>query len=359
MSHFTVMVIGDDVDGQLQAFHEFECTGTDDQYVQDIDRTEEVRESFANATTRVARRISDGSIHRLYDEEGNYRPEFSRKTTGGTAWENGRTETFIPEGYEEVQVPSSSLMTLAEYASDNYGWKIVKPGSSPQTSGDDAPNKYGYILVGEKGDVLKCVDRTNPGKRWDWWVIGGRWTGYFRLIPGRKGVSGKPGVMTEPAKRGYADQAKKGDIDFEAMRHEHVAERLAKYRLFHATVNGRPIPKWSEIRERHGENIDVARNEFHDNPVTVALKNLEGRPFDWDDFEDYDFTEAEFTERARNNAISTFAAVKDSKWYEKGEMGWFACVHNEKDQAAWDREFNAMLDALPDDTLLTVVDCHI
>jgi hypothetical protein len=32
MSHFTVMVIGNDVDEQLAPFHEFECTGQDDQY---------------------------------------------------------------------------------------------------------------------------------------------------------------------------------------------------------------------------------------------------------------------------------------------------------------------------------------
>jgi len=40
-------------------------------------------------------------------------------------------------------------------------------------------------------------------------------------------------------------------------------------------------------------------------------------------------------------------------------MGWFGCVSGEKDRDGWDRDFNAMLDALPDDTWLTVVDCHI
>jgi hypothetical protein len=51
--------------------------------------------------------------------------------------------------------------------------------------------------------------------------------------------------------------------------------------------------------------------------------------------------------------------VKDGQWYEKGKMGWFACVADEKDEDVWDREFAALLDGLPDDTLLTVVDCHI
>ena len=42
MSHFVVMVIGEDPEAELAPFHEFECTGLDDQYVQDVDITEEV-----------------------------------------------------------------------------------------------------------------------------------------------------------------------------------------------------------------------------------------------------------------------------------------------------------------------------
>ncbi len=44
MSHFTVMVIGKDIEKQLQPFHEFECTGENDEFVQDVDVTEECRE---------------------------------------------------------------------------------------------------------------------------------------------------------------------------------------------------------------------------------------------------------------------------------------------------------------------------
>jgi hypothetical protein len=43
MSHFVVLVIGEDPTAQLAPFHEFECTGQDDQFVQTLDRTEEVR----------------------------------------------------------------------------------------------------------------------------------------------------------------------------------------------------------------------------------------------------------------------------------------------------------------------------
>ena len=43
MSHFTVLVVGEDADKQLAPYHEFECTGVDDQYILDIDITDEAR----------------------------------------------------------------------------------------------------------------------------------------------------------------------------------------------------------------------------------------------------------------------------------------------------------------------------
>ena len=40
-------------------------------------------------------------------------------------------------------------------------------------------------------------------------------------------------------------------------------------------------------------------------------------------------------------------------------MGWFGMSHNEVSEDEWLAKFNQMIDELPDDTLLTVVDCHI
>ena len=54
-----------------------------------------------------------------------------------------------------------------------------------------------------------------------------------------------------------------------------------------------------------------------------------------------------------------FAVVKDGEWYERGEMGWWAQVSNEKADADWDAEVKALLKDLSGDTLLTVFDCHI
>ncbi len=54
-----------------------------------------------------------------------------------------------------------------------------------------------------------------------------------------------------------------------------------------------------------------------------------------------------------------FAIVKDGEWHERGEMGWWCSVANEKDLDVWKIEVRSLLENLPGDTLLTVVDCHI
>ncbi len=57
--------------------------------------------------------------------------------------------------------------------------------------------------------------------------------------------------------------------------------------------------------------------------------------------------------------LLVFAVVKGGEWFERGEMGWFAAVSNEKDKDVWESEVRELLKGLSDDTLLTVMDCHI
>lgn len=56
---------------------------------------------------------------------------------------------------------------------------------------------------------------------------------------------------------------------------------------------------------------------------------------------------------------STFAIVKDGQWFERGKMGWWACVSDEKAEDEWDAEVAKLLSDLPPDAHLSIVDCHI
>lgn len=108
----------------LQPYHQFECTGIDDEYIEDIDVTEEYEESYA---------------------------------------ENGKGESFL------------------EWFTDFEGIRetdVAKPG---HTCG----NMYIGLTQIEDGKY-KVVRRTNPNDKWDWWEIGGRWSDFFLLNSGEK-----------------------------------------------------------------------------------------------------------------------------------------------------------------------------
>jgi hypothetical protein len=58
-------------------------------------------------------------------------------------------------------------------------------------------------------------------------------------------------------------------------------------------------------------------------------------------------------------SVSTFAVLMNGEWYEKGHMGWWGFVSDEKSDDAWDAEFQKLLDSLPGDTWISVYDVHI
>jgi hypothetical protein len=164
---------------------------------------------------------------------------------------------------------------------------------------------------------------------------------------------------------GYADQAYKRDIDFEGMRNEAEATCREEYDKILAIFGG-TIPtiehKWETIID--GQNpffspmtIDEKREFYHAQAgckeVTKHKEEL-GWSFDLDK---YQKPIDQLVKEARESAGQTFAILKDGVWYEKGKMGWWACVSDEKKN--WSEEFAKLLDEIPDDTLLSVYDCHI
>lgn len=359
MSHFTVLVIGPDHEAALQPFHEFECTGTNDQYVQDVDRTDEARADFA-ASTDTMLRATDGTLHSFFDEKGEWRPEFSTVESEAPAFGSPRRKRFVPAGYEQVEVPTSELETFAQWAAGYYGAPVVPFGETPDTTDREA-HKYGYILLDEAGEVKQLIKRTNPNKKWDWWQVGGRWSGLLKLKPGRVGETGRPGLMGSHFAKGddRADQARKGDIDFDGMRDAAGEKAGALWDKTSRITGGKPWDSWEVVRERNTGNIDAAREEYRTQSSVVALRESKDDDYTWEIDDDLAGSREAFVQAARDQAGTTFALLHEGKWYEKGEMGWFACVSNEKAQAEWNREFAKLLDSLPDDTLLTVVDCHI
>lgn len=289
MSHFSVLVIGDEVERQLAPFHEFECTGIDDEFVQDVDITEECRK-----------------------------------------------EGLSYCGFED--------RTVADEAD------VKRAGK----------HKYGFAVVNAAGDVIKAIERTNPNKKWDWWVIGGRWSGYLKLKPGATGKAGDPSLLCAThCKPGYADTTTKGGVDFAGMRDAAALKATEKWDRAAAAHGGATWLSWEQVRTSvHPDNIEAARSFYNDQPPVAAIRAA---------FQDSFFVQADqylvpretFIAAARNSAVSTYAVVKDGQWFAKGEMGWWGISSDTATQDVWDQKVTELLDGLPDETVLTVVDCHI
>jgi len=149
--------------------------------------------------------------------------------------------------FVKKELASLSKKTNKEYLMDNLY--------------EDYDKKRGYSTT-----------RYNPNSKWDYYEIGGRWCGYFKLKEGKTGIIGESGMGNNKPKNN-ADIALKGDI-------------------------------YGEIKP-------------------------------------------------------TFAVVKNGKWYEKGEMGWWGIVRDEKDQNKWEKEFKKLIADVPDSETLVLLDCHI
>lgn len=206
----------------------------------------------------------------------------------------------------------------------------------------------------------------NPNKKWDWYSLGGRWTGFFKLRQGVMEVVGTPGLMTGQPEPGHGDSALKSEIDFDLMRDEAGLDALNKYELAFKFLSPYDLNEsWDSIRERMKDNISAAREFYWSQPRCKAWTDTQqsmGRefPFGWGSSPDqFLMSKEEYIENARNNTCVTHAVIKDGKWYECGEMGWWGVVHNEKDSSTWAKEFSNLIDSLPDDTILSVYDCHI
>lgn len=339
MSHFTVMVVTPTedmgaVERALQPFHEFECTGTDDEYVQEVDITEEAREGYAGCTDMVNVNLETGEQVSAFDDrfyreptEEEIKKHGFRGGLGGTGcgggiswtsrdWNDGkgyRTKVLdVPAGWERREVPTAK--TFAEYVRD---WHGIEPLAHGEKRGES--HKYGYAQLDADGNVVKVIDRTNPNSKWDWWSVGGRWSGLLRTKSG-EGVKGEPGVLGTQHSASGVDQARKGDLDIEAMV---ASQRRQAERTWEDYTSGESKPfldqDWKE---------GISKEDY----VAARMDGLEA-------------------------GFSTFAVLMDGKWYERGNMGWWGIVTGEEDN--WQGKFADLFALVPDDHTITIVDCHI
>ena len=350
MSHSTVLVIGAYPERQLAPFNEQPYRPSP--YLEFQDEEDEYLKQYETETvTKVI--LEDGTLVNTWDNRFNV----------GTGLFD--TKTVIPEHLEQREVPYKELYpTFEEFMAE---WCGFEKGRDPEKS------RFGSWR--------------NPKAKWDWFALGGRWSNKILLKPDaplivRKAKLSDYGFMKtaneeeekrveEAKKERRADQALKGDIDFERMENIAVEKAHAEWDNWVKFLNGRvPHRSWAEIRDEcraedpaHG--IDKARDLYGSQELVKEAKTPAGEallgeyyPFD-EGIDEFLVGEERYIDLAFKSAFSTFAVLKDGVWYERGEMGWWGTVGNEKDQDAWADEFHKLIADLPDDALLSVYDVHI
>lgn len=318
MSHFSVMVVtdseptGEILESVMQPYHEFECTGVDDKYVQNVDRTEEAKAKYAEYLA------------------------------------------------EKPDKPESFFAWVCAW----YGLERVLSKLAPDY---EKTHKYGYVRVGDDGEVVEVIDRTNPNKKWDYWRVGGRYRSKLQV---KENVT--TAVASEPSYEWQGrdipvgfDSACVADIDFDKMkalvvqaRKDWVQQCINKCGLSREAFEAgckqqkESHAKWMELppdtRPRGYEYKQWLRESGYVNLADA----MEGN---WELPDNGDMPIDEWIESAP--PLTAFAVVKDGNWYERGRMGWWACVSDEDDQ--WDDKFNELVASLQPTQWITFLDCHI
>lgn len=366
MSHFTVMVIGDDFENALAPFHEFECTGIDDEYVVDVDRTAEYLQMWEERT-ELRFKDPDGGLHDPSDDEFFVDPPEGEKLYGN-GWSGGVLHISkdwgdgqgyrakirqMPDGWEEVKINTREHQTFQEWVRAYTELPVLR---NPPNKGEVPEEaKYGYLLEDKAGNIEKVIRRTNQNAKWDWYQVGGRWSGMLSLKLG-----------------GEADQARKGDVDWDTMRDDAETRAAREYDAIRAVVGCASWTPWRTLLEEHGkEDVQAARDKYNSqlaiqlmrNPPEGANTGVPPQEYRelvrWGDLDRFLVSRETYLQRARDCACVTFAVLMDGKWYERGEMGWWGCVANKKEVDVWNAEFAKLMDSLDDDEMITIVDCHI
>lgn len=146
------------------------------------------------------------------------------------------------------------------------------------------PNTLTLDLVRSVLDqVLQPYDEDNqdaPGAispKWDWWAVGGRWRGHFKIAAySDEQIITRPTSpeFEAPYKAEYSDGGRKDTLDLEGMRAEAAQESGEAWDEYQAIVAGTPEPvPWTEFVERvKAAEFEVLGGERH-----AVLEAIEDR----------------------------------------------------------------------------------
>lgn len=383
MSHFTVMLfippqkVGNNpkvtlvkvVEDMLAPYQENNMGDCPEEYMEFNDQEDEILEEY-----------NSGSIEQLVLADGTTDDPFDRKyhsavytaALQGDPLAMGEMAKKIQEDGEQFTYPEGSMVkevpyretykTVEEFASEYHG-----------SERDPKTGKFGYW--------------ENPSAKWDWYQIGGRWSGLLKLKPGA--TVGSDGFLGEPSWATDTSSIDERSVDCCQIKNLDVGHYIketvkqaeefwAAWEIFKKSkIDPWEKERWNGVR---GDAIDVGllkvlhsgkepsdeerdfAVKWRDMPGTGNLSDDDPRLDNYDVF-DMKTTREEFIAKALDNfnPLSTYAVLTEEGWTSPGEMGWFGMrlLYSAEENMEHKKNFMKFIENHPQDTWLVVVDCHI
>jgi hypothetical protein len=216
----------------------------------------------------------------------------------------------------------------------------------------------------------------NPDSKWDYYRIGGRWSGRLKLKPdaltGR--VAAKSWDSPEGTPEGV-DVARKGDVDLEGMRDAAATAANARWDALETVLAVHGTPQtFAEIAQKQGVVLDYrdpafdkdavqpVRDEYNGQGAIEALRKSDLVGF-MDSYDEsfHGHTRESYVAEHRAGMVPAYAFLSaETEWLAPGEMGWFGMSSdNRASRLEYYDKVNAIVDAAPDDAWLVMLDCHI
>lgn len=154
-------------------------------------------------------------------------------------------------------------------------------------------------------NLLSCY---NPDARWDWYEIGGRWSGYYTQKDGKDG-----------------DVFQLKQFDAEAYHNMSIENRKI---IWNDTMS-----KPEDMRKHYADIMGVDLEKGLDAYLNVPFVKFP----------------------------TSCAVVRNGVWFENGKMDWWGISHSHQEpEDEWDSRFyDRFIEGLSPETFLVLVDCHI
>lgn len=245
MSHFTVLVIWDDVESALAPFDENMDVP---QYIK------YTREQLIEKSKQEIQEFKDGEYAQYISDPVKYEAECS----------NPAHIEFLKDEF-----PKRLLWSDEEHYQNEIRWV-------------DPENIWSNWEV---------ISTRNPHGQWDWWQIGGRWAGNIIVKPGTTFDTPNfswgwiPEEKEVVLKTLCTDSALLKDIDFEAMSSENIKDYTERFNLLskwdELSSEVKIIKFWNSSDEldfvKSGHTLEEYLNEFVPHPLTAYAYIYEGK----------------------------------------------------------------------------------